>query len=113
MAGANYYLPLLVSLVPNVLIFALWAAATLAAARRAREHLAWLVTMTVSRGIGLFGSLVNFAYTAAVLRTGGHTPQAALLLTGQEVLAGLSTLFAVAGAILLLLRFLAPQERVS
>ncbi len=110
MIDSNFYPAMLMSLAPQVLIFALWVTATAAAGRRARAHLLWLVTMTVGRAFGLLSSLTNFAYLTSIYRVGRHSPQASLLLVGQEVLGGLGTLCAVAGGILLLLRFLAPQE---
>lgn len=107
------YLPLILFQLPHVLIFALWVAATLAAGRRARGHLAWLVLTTTGWGFGILSGVVNIAFLASARNSGFHSQPASLLLIGQQVLGGFGTLCFLVGGVLLLLRFLAPQERVS
>lgn len=110
MLADNSYLPLILLQLPHVLIFALWVATTFAAGSRARGHLAWLAATTLGGGFQILSGVINIAFLQSARNSGLHSPPASLLLVGQQVLGGFSALYFVAGGILLLLRFLAPQE---
>ena len=104
------YLLMLLYQVPHVLVLALFLAATVVAARRARGHVAWLALMTVGWGVGLVGAVISINLPRYAQASGASMRQLTPLLAVQQGLSVLGSLCFVVGSVLLLLRLLAPPE---